>query len=61
MFLSVNERKLSGSMVCSAIDVLSLVQISDIDTISKAWGCLRWNGLGGKMHVDFLENRSVVK
>jgi hypothetical protein len=28
----------------------------DIDIVSKAWGCLPWNGLGGKMHVDFLEN-----
>jgi hypothetical protein len=27
-----------------------------IDIVSKAWGCLPWNGLGGKMHVDFLEN-----
>jgi hypothetical protein len=30
----------------------------DIDIVSKAWGCLPWNGLGGKMHVDFLENRT---
>ena len=29
----------------------------DIDIVSKAWGCLPWNGTGGKMHVDFLENR----
>jgi hypothetical protein len=27
-----------------------------IDIVSKPWGCLPWNGLGGKMHVDFLEN-----
>jgi hypothetical protein len=29
----------------------------DIDIVSKAWGCLKWNALGGKMHVDFLENK----
>jgi len=28
----------------------------DVDLVSKAWGCLPWNGLGGKMHVDLLEN-----
>jgi hypothetical protein len=28
----------------------------DIDIVSKPWGCLPWNGLGGKTHVDFLEN-----
>ncbi len=28
----------------------------DVDIVSKAWGCLPWNGIGGKMHVDFLEN-----
>jgi hypothetical protein len=30
----------------------------DIDIVSKAWGCLPWNGIGGKMHVDFLENKT---
>jgi len=30
----------------------------DIDIVSKAWGCLPWNALEGKMHVDFLENRT---
>jgi hypothetical protein len=30
----------------------------DIDIVSKAWGCLPWNALDGKMHVDFLENLS---
>lgn len=30
----------------------------DIDIVSKAWGCLRWNALEGKMHVDYLENRT---
>jgi hypothetical protein len=30
----------------------------DIDLCSKPWGVLLWNGAGGKMHVDFLENRS---
>ena len=29
----------------------------DIDICSKAWGPLPWNGAGGKMHVDYLENR----
>ena len=29
-----------------------------IDIVSKAWGCLPWNGIGGKMHVDYLENVS---
>jgi hypothetical protein len=29
---------------------------SDIDICSKAWGPLPWNALGGKIHVDFLEN-----
>ena len=28
----------------------------DIDICSKCWGPLSWNGNGGKMHVDFLEN-----
>ncbi len=28
----------------------------DIDICSKAWGPLSWNGNGGKMRVDFLEN-----
>jgi hypothetical protein len=28
----------------------------DIDVCSKPWGVLPWNGAGGKMHVDFLEN-----
>ena len=26
------------------------------DICSKAWGPRAWNGAGGKMHVDFLEN-----
>ncbi len=30
----------------------------DIDICSKAWGPRSWNGNGGKMHVDFLENRA---
>jgi len=33
----------------------------DIDIVSKAWGCLPWNALDGKMHVDFLENRAKDK
>jgi hypothetical protein len=38
----------------------------DIDICSKAWGPRPWNGNGGKMHVDFLENllrkgRSLAK
>jgi len=28
----------------------------DIDIVSKPWGPRAWNGNGGKMHVDFLEN-----
>jgi hypothetical protein len=28
----------------------------DIDICSKAWGPRAWNGSGGNMHVDFLEN-----
>jgi hypothetical protein len=28
----------------------------DVDIVSKPWGVLPWNGLGGKMHVDLLEN-----
>jgi hypothetical protein len=28
----------------------------DIDIVSKPWGCLPWNALNGKIHVDFLEN-----
>jgi len=30
----------------------------DIDIVSKVWGALPWNGRGGKIHVDFLENLS---
>jgi hypothetical protein len=28
----------------------------DMDICSKPWGPRAWNGSGGKMHVDFLEN-----
>jgi hypothetical protein len=28
----------------------------DIDVVSKVWGATSWNGAGGKIHVDFLEN-----
>jgi len=28
----------------------------DIDIVSKPWGALQWNGVGGRIHVDFLEN-----
>jgi hypothetical protein len=28
----------------------------DIDIVSKPWGPRPWNGNGGRMHVDFLEN-----
>jgi hypothetical protein len=28
----------------------------DIDICSKPWGAAAWNGAGGKMHVDYLEN-----
>jgi hypothetical protein len=30
----------------------------DIDIVSKPWGGMTWNRVGGKIHVDFLENRS---
>jgi hypothetical protein len=33
----------------------------DLDICSKAWGPRPWNGNGGKMHVDFLENRLKSK
>jgi hypothetical protein len=29
----------------------------DVDICSKAWGPRPWNGNGGKMHVDYLENK----
>jgi hypothetical protein len=41
--------------------------IADVDgdgkkaIVSKAWGCLPWNGVGGKMHVDFLEREMTTK
>jgi hypothetical protein len=43
--------------------VMADADISDsriciLDIVSKAWGCLPWNGVGGKMHVDLLENLS---
>jgi hypothetical protein len=28
----------------------------DMDIVSKPWGPRPWNGAGGAMHVDFLEN-----
>ena len=28
----------------------------DIDIVSKPWGPFPWNKVGGKMHIDFLEN-----
>ena len=28
----------------------------DVDLCTKSWGPRAWNGNGGKMHVDFLEN-----
>ncbi len=30
----------------------------DVDIVSKPWGPRPWNGAGGTMHVDFLENLS---
>jgi hypothetical protein len=33
----------------------------DIDIVSKPWSAAPTNGAGGKMHVDFLENRLKVK
>lgn len=29
----------------------------DADIYSKPWGVMKWNGAGGQMHVDFLENQ----
>ena len=33
----------------------------DIDICSKPWGPRPWNGNAGKMHIDFLENRFIVR
>ena len=33
----------------------------DIDVCSKPWGPRPWNGAGGKLHVDFLENLTKTK
>jgi hypothetical protein len=33
----------------------------DVDIVSKPWGPARWNGNGGRMHVDFLENLGARK
>jgi VCBS repeat protein len=33
----------------------------DVDVCSKPWGSRPWNGVGGKLHVDFLENLSKTK
>jgi hypothetical protein len=33
----------------------------DIDIVSKPWSAAPLNGVGGKMHVDFLENRLKVR
>lgn len=33
----------------------------DIDICSKPWGPRGWNGNGGRMHVDFLENLRIQK
>lgn len=30
----------------------------DVDIVSKPWGALGWNGAGGKIHVDYLENKA---
>lgn len=29
----------------------------DVDICSKPWRVTPWNGAGGRMHVDYLENR----
>jgi hypothetical protein len=40
------------------------LQVADVtgdgrpDVLSKPWGVAPWNGAGGGMHVDFLENRT---
>jgi hypothetical protein len=33
----------------------------DLDICSKPWSAAPTNGAGGKLHVDFLENRLRVK
>jgi len=33
----------------------------DVDVCSKPWGPRPWNGAGGKLHVDFLENLTKMK
>jgi len=48
------DRKLGGH----DLQVGDVDRDGDIDICSKPWGVLRWNGAGGKMHVDFLENRA---
>jgi hypothetical protein len=43
------------------------LQVGDVDAdgnmdiCSKAWGPRPWNGNGGRMHVDFLENLAIKK
>jgi hypothetical protein len=32
-----------------------------IDLCSKPWGTQPWNGVGGKMHVDFVRNVTEKK
>lgn len=31
----------------------------DIDIVSKPWRVMPWNGAGGRMHIDFLENMRI--
>ncbi|MDO8540363.1 MAG: hypothetical protein Q7S40_07965 [Opitutaceae bacterium] len=31
----------------------------DIDICSKPWRGLPWNGAGGKLHIDYLENKRI--
>jgi hypothetical protein len=46
------DQKLGGhELVAGDVD-----RDGDIDICSKPWGPRPWNGNGGRMHVDFLEN-----
>jgi hypothetical protein len=31
----------------------------DIDLCSKPWRAVPWNGAGGRMHLDYLENKTI--
>ncbi len=50
----VLDRKLGGH----ELQVGDVDGDGDVDIVSKPWGPRPWNGAGGAMHVDFLENLS---